>query len=118
MIIQFLLSVNTNKLIPQPGGGNCYDFLLPRLTQSESTPRILQKKHLVQVQVITAQRNSEGFIQFFCGPLVKLTLLNLQWSQSKLEAYSFFIKLICFLLAVSILSTSLKARIPAYEMIQ
>lgn len=62
MIIQFLLFVNTNKLTPQPGCGNCYDFLLPRPTQSESTPTILQKKHLVQVQVITAQRNSEGFI--------------------------------------------------------
>lgn len=92
MIIQFLLSVNTNKLIPHSGCGNCYDFLLPRLTQSESTPRILQKKHLVQVQVITAQRNSEGFIQFLCGPLVKLTLLNIQWKQSKWDAYSFFYK--------------------------
>lgn len=70
--MQFLLPANTNKFILQPGCGNCYDFLLPRPTQSESTPRILQEKHLVQVQVITVQRNSEGFIQVLCGPLAKL----------------------------------------------
>lgn len=64
------------------------------------------------------QKNSKEFIQFLCGPLVKLTSLNIQWKQSKWEAYSFFTKLMCFVLSVSTLSTSLRAKIPAYEMIQ
>lgn len=64
------------------------------------------------------QRNSKGFIQFLCGPLVKLTLLNIQWKQSKWEAYSFFTKLMCFVVSVSTLSTSLRAKIPACEMSQ
>lgn len=64
------------------------------------------------------QRNSEGFIQFLCGPLVKLTSLNIHWKQSKWEGYSFFTKLMSFTVSVRTLLISPRAKIPAGEMIQ